>query len=140
MPPDAVLKFMNASHRAVLGLTRGKVGWQASGMPVVELTTTGARSGAPRRVMLTSPYQDEAGTIVVASRGGDDHHPAWYHNLVAHPEVSASIGGVPARTMTATVVGPEERERLWADITARHRNYAGYQKKTSRVIPLVRLS
>lgn len=140
MPTDALLKFMNASHRMVLAATRGKVGWRASGMPVVELTTTGAKTGQPRRVMLTSPYQDGAGTVIVASRGGDDHHPAWFHNLVANPLVTVSIGGAPARQMTATVLEPEERESIWADIAGRHRNYAGYQNKTSRIIPLIRLS
>jgi deazaflavin-dependent oxidoreductase (nitroreductase family) len=90
--------------------------------------------------MLTSPYHDESGYVIVASRGGDDRHPAWYHNLVAHPQVKAAIAGGPAREMTATVLGPEERERVWAEIARRYRNYRGYQASTSRVIPLVRLS
>lgn len=140
MPPDAVLKMMNATHRTLLAATRGKVGWSFSGMPVIELTTTGAKSGQPRKVMLTSPYQDDAGMVIVASRGGDDHHPAWYHNLVAHPAVSVSVGGKPAEQKTATVLPPEERDRIWAQIAGKYHNYAGYQKKTSRVIPLVRLS
>lgn len=140
MPSDAVLKIMNSTHRVLLAATGGRVGWSFAGMPVVELTTTGRKSGQPRKSMLTSPYQDDAGVIIVASRGGDDHHPAWYLNLVANPEVTASIGGKPAQRMRATVVEPEERDRLYETIGSKYRNYAGYQKKTSRKIPLVRLA
>jgi deazaflavin-dependent oxidoreductase (nitroreductase family) len=140
MPPDAVLKLMNASHRAILAASRGRLGWTAFGMPVVELTTIGAKSGQPRTVMLTSPHHDDAGWVIVASRGGDDHHPAWYHNLVKNPKVTVSIGREPAKEMTATVIEPAERDQLWTEIAGQYRNYAGYQKKTSRVIPLVRLS
>lgn len=140
MPSDAVLKLMNASHRAILAASGGRLGWAVSGMPVIELTTTGAKSGQPRKVMLTSPYHDDSGYVIVASRGGDDHHPAWYHNLVAHPEVTVSVGGAAAQTMTASVLEPAERDRIWAEIAGKYRNYAGYQRRTSRVIPLVRLS
>jgi deazaflavin-dependent oxidoreductase (nitroreductase family) len=140
MPSDAALKFMNSAHRALITLSFGKFGRAFFGMPVVELTTTGAKSGLPRTCMLTSPYHDESGYVIVASRGGDDINPAWYHNLVAHPEVKASIGGGPARTMTATVLEPGERDRVWAEIAGKYKNYRGYQTKTSRVIPLVRLS
>jgi deazaflavin-dependent oxidoreductase (nitroreductase family) len=89
--------------------------------------------------MLTSPYQEGDGIVIVASRGGDDHHPAWYLNLVANPEVSASVGGGPAQPMRAEVLGEEERDRIWPLIAGKYRNYAGYQKKTSRQIPLVML-
>jgi deazaflavin-dependent oxidoreductase (nitroreductase family) len=140
MPADAVLKLMNATHRVLLASTGGRVGWTALGMPVLELTTTGAKSGQPRKVMLTSPLQEGDSYIIVASRGGDDRHPAWYHNLVAHPQVTVSVGGKPGRPMTATVVPAEERDRLYQQIGAKYRNYAGYQKKTSRTIPLVRLT
>lgn len=140
MPSDSALKMMNSVHRALITLSFGKFGRAFLGMPVVELTTTGAKSGQPRTCMLTSPYQDESGYVVVASRGGDDINPAWYHNLVAHPQIKVSIAGGPTRDMTATVLGPEERDRVWAQIAAKYKNYRGYQTKTSRVIPLVRLS
>ena len=108
-------------------------------MPVIELTTTGRRSGQPRATMLTSPYQEGSTIVIVASRGGDDHHPAWYLNLRDHPEVSVSIGGEPAQRMRAEIADHEDRERLWPLITADHRNYAGYQRKTKREIPVVLL-
>ena len=140
MPADAALKLMNATHRAILAVTGGRVGRKLMGMPVVELTTTGAKSGQPRKCMLTSPYWDDSGYVIVASRGGDDRNPAWFHNLVANPEVTASIEGAPEKKMKATVLEPEERDRVYAEIAGKYKNYAGYQKKTSRVIPLVRLS
>ncbi len=108
-------------------------------MPVIELTTTGRRSGQPRSTMLTSPYQEGSTIVIVASRGGDDHHPAWYLNLKDHPEVTVSVGGKPPQRMRAETAGAEDRARLWPLITADHRNYAGYQRKTKREIPLVLL-
>lgn len=130
---------MNRVHRIVLGATGGRIGWRAGGMPVIELTTTGRRSGQPRATMLTSPYQDGPTIVIVASRGGDDHHPAWYLNLRDHPEVSVSMDGKPAQRMRAETADPQDRERLWPLITADHRNYAGYQRKTKREIPVVLL-
>jgi deazaflavin-dependent oxidoreductase (nitroreductase family) len=139
VPSDLALKTMNRVHRIVLGATGGRIGWRAGGMPVIELTTTGRRSGQPRATMLTSPYQEGPTIVVVASRGGDDHHPAWYLNLRDHPEVSVSMDGKPAQQMRAETADPQDRERLWPLITADHRNYAGYQRKTKREIPVVLL-
>jgi deazaflavin-dependent oxidoreductase (nitroreductase family) len=139
VPSDLALKTMNRVHRIVLGATGGRIGWRAGGMPVIELTTTGRRSGQPRATMLTSPYQEGSTIVIVASRGGDDHHPAWYLNLRDHPEVTVSMDGKPAQRMRAETADPQDRERLWALITADHRNYAGYQRKTNREIPVVLL-
>ena len=93
MPSDLAMKTMNRVHRIVLGATGGRLGWRASGMPVIELTTTGRHSGLPRKTMLTSPYEEGSMMVIVASRGGDDGHPAWYLNLRDHPEVTVSVGG-----------------------------------------------
>ena len=139
MPSDLALKAMNHVHRIVLGATGGRLGWRAAGMPVIELTTTGRRSGQPRSTMLTSPYQEGSTIVIVASRGGDDHHPAWYLNLRDQPEVTVSVGGKPARRMRAEIADDENRARLWPLITADHRNYAGYQRRTKRQIPVVLL-
>ena len=72
VPSDFALKAMNASHRAAIWLSRGKAGWNANGMPVLELTTIGRKSGEKRSVMLTSPTRDGESWVIVASRGGDD--------------------------------------------------------------------
>ncbi len=139
MPSDLVLKTMNALHRAVLKVTGGRVGWDAGGMPVIELTTIGRRTGQPRSVMLTSPLQEGDTLVLVASRGGDDHHPAWFLNLRDHPEVEVARQGQARTTMHARVATAEERARLWPLVVADHGNYAGYQRRTSREIPLVLL-
>jgi deazaflavin-dependent oxidoreductase (nitroreductase family) len=139
MPTDFALKMMNAVHRGVLKLSGGRLGWEASSMPVLELTTTGRKSGQRRSVMLTSPYQEGSTIVVVASRGGDDQHPAWLLNLRDDPDVEVTMKGEPKRRMVARVANAEERARLWPLVTADHKNYAGYQTKTEREIPLVLL-
>jgi deazaflavin-dependent oxidoreductase (nitroreductase family) len=130
---------MNTIHRGILKLSGGRLGWDAGKMPVVELTTTGRKSGQPRSVMLTSPVQEGSTIVVVASRGGDDQHPAWFLNLRDKPEVEVSLKGQPKEPMRARIASPEERARLWPLVTADHKNYANYQTKTDREIPLVLL-
>lgn len=139
MPSDLSLKTMNAVHRIVQKLSGGKVGWSAQNMPVLQLTTTGRKSGQPRSVLLTSPVQEGTTFVVVASRGGDDQHPAWFLNLRDNPDVQVAIQGKPAEPRRARIATAEEREGLWARVIADHRNYADYQTKTTREIPLVLL-
>jgi len=139
MPSDLQLKAMNAIHRALLAISFGRLGSSVGGMPVLELTTTGRKSGRPRTVMLTSPVQDGDAIVIVASRGGDDHHPAWLLNLRDHPDVEVAFAGKPKRPMRARVASPEERAALWPRVTADHEGYANYQTKTDREIPLVLL-
>ncbi len=139
MPSDLVLKTMNAVHRVILKVSGGRMGWEAAKMPVLELTTTGRKSGQKRVVLLTSPLQDGDTIVVVASRGGDDQHPAWFLNLRDNPDVEVSLKGKAKQPMLARVASPQERARLWPLVTADHKNYAGYQSKTEREIPLVLL-
>jgi deazaflavin-dependent oxidoreductase (nitroreductase family) len=136
-PNDLQLKVMNIVHRAAIKATCGRLGWSAGNMPALELTTTGRKSGQRRSVMLTSPVQLGDTLVIVASKGGNDHHPAWYLNLEANPEVTVRYKGGAARTMTARTATDAERTELWPRITAAYRGYAGYQDKTDRTIPLV---
>jgi deazaflavin-dependent oxidoreductase (nitroreductase family) len=139
MAADINFKLMNAIHRVGLKLTGGRAGWKLLGMPALELTTIGRKSGQPRTVMLTSPLQEGSTIAVVASRGGDDKAPAWYLNIVDNPDVEVVYQGGPKKRMKARVADAAERQRLWPLITTDHRNYAGYQKKTDREIPVVLL-
>jgi deazaflavin-dependent oxidoreductase (nitroreductase family) len=139
VPSDRVLKLMNAVHRAVLKVSFGRLGWQAGGMPVLELTTTGRVSGTPRTVILTAPTRVGDAFVVVASRGGDDRHPDWFLNLRKTPQVQVALRGASPRPMRARVATPQEREQLWPGIAAEHKNYAAYQTRTEREIPLVML-
>ena len=136
---DLRFKVLNGFHRTVLKVTGGRMGWTAGGMPALELTTIGRKSGEARSVMLTSPVQEGDTLVIVASRGGDDRHPAWLLNLRDNPDVEVAYNGGPKRPMTATLAGPEERARLWPIITEKYKNYAGYQDKASREIPVVLL-
>ena len=140
MPSDLYLKTGNAVHRAILGVTRGRLGWRVGRMPVLQLTTTGRKSGLPRSVMLTSPLQENNAIVIVASRGGDDFHPAWFLNLRDNPQVEVAYLGKPKKKMTARIATDVERQRMWPLVTASYKGYAGYQTKTSREIPLVILN
>ena len=137
MPSDRFLKAMNGVHQGLLKISGGRLGWTAWNMPVLELTTIGRRTGNPRPVMLTSPHQEGEMFVIVASKGGEDTHPAWFLNLQENPQVVVTIKSAPGHKMTARVASPEERERLWPIVTGKYANYAGYQKKTDREIPLV---
>lgn len=140
MPSDFTLKTMNRIHRVLLKGSGGRIGRKLGPMPVVELTTVGRKSGNPHTVLLTSPVQEDDTVVLVASRGGDDHHPAWFLNLRAQPDVEAAVGEAPKRAMRATVADPAERARLWPDVVATYKGYGNYQSKTDREIPLVLLA
>ncbi|HET9517092.1 MAG TPA: nitroreductase/quinone reductase family protein [Actinoplanes sp.] len=139
MPSDRMLKTMNAVHRLLLRATGGRIGRKFAGMPVLELTTVGRRSGTAHSVMLTAPLMEGQAYVVVASRGGDDHHPAWFLNLRTDPQVQVAVEAGPAVPMRATVATAEQRARLWPQVTERYPLYAGYQQRTEREIPLVLL-
>jgi deazaflavin-dependent oxidoreductase (nitroreductase family) len=133
---DTAAKGVNVLHRAVYSATGGRVGGSGLGMPVVILTTIGRKSGQPRTTMLTTPLEDGDRVVVVASWGGDDRNPQWFLNLRENPDVELTLRG-KKRKMKAHVASPEERAELWPRVTADHANYAGYQRRTEREIPLV---
>lgn len=137
MPSDLQLKTMNVIHKALLTLSFGKIGQKVGGMPVLKLTTTGRKSGEARSVMLTSPVQVGDSIVIVASKGGEDTHPAWYLNLLAKPEVQVEWKGDAAKPMIATAATAAEKAELWPKIVAAYRGYDGYQHKTQRDIPVV---
>ena len=133
---DAVVKTMNVVHRIALKATGGKLGNQVFGMTAVELHTTGRKSGQRRSVMLTAPIHEADRTVLIASKGGDDRHPDWYHNIVADPAVEITEKGV-TRPFRARVATPEEKAEVWPTVVAAYKGYASYQKRTDRDIPVV---
>ena len=139
MPSDEFLKMMNGVHKGLLRLSGGRLGWATLNMPVLELTTTGRRSGRARSVMLTSPHSDGDRIVIVASKGGEDTHPAWFLNLRENPQVRVSMKGAPGVAMLASIATSEERARLWPIVISDQARYAGYQENTDREIPLVLL-
>ena len=139
MAADRSPHLLNDVHRRILRLTRGRVGWYGAGMPMLALTTIGRRTGEKRTTMLSSPLQRGETIVVVASRGGSDLHPDWYLNLVAEPRVEVDFRGRGVRAMRAHVASAAERAELWPLVTRDHANYAAYQRRTEREIPLVLL-
>lgn len=141
MPSDRVFRIANKLHGALLHATGGRLGKRVSGMPILELTTTGRKSGRPHTVLLTTPMRRGVEFIVVAAKGGEDAHPAWFLNLRSHPEVTvAEVGGAP-QPMRARVLAPAERAQLWPTIAATFTSYAAAQRKRpNREIPLVGLA
>lgn len=139
MPSNRSLRIMNALNRLGQRVTGGRFGWEFSGMPVLELTTMGRKSGQKRSTLLTSPLRIGDSYVVIASRGGDDIHPAWFLNLRDDPRVEVSIQGGATETRLARIADGEERARLWSTVATDHPNYAGYQRRTEREIPLVLL-
>ncbi|URN03401.1 nitroreductase family deazaflavin-dependent oxidoreductase [Actinomadura madurae] len=115
--------------------TDGEEGHDWQGTITLLLTTKGRRSGKEYTTPLI--YQPEGDAyLVVASNGGADEYPSWYHNLEADPEVKVQVWGdrFTARARTAT---PEEKRPLWRKMAATWPDYDEYQKKTDRDIPVV---
>ncbi len=116
----------------------GKVGGGFEGRPVLLLTTTGAKSGREHTTPLMSLAEGDA-LYVFASMAGAPASPAWYHNLLAHPRVAVEVGTERFEAQAAAV-DRAERDRLYAKQAALYSNFAEYEAKTARVIPVVRLT
>lgn len=117
---------------------KGRVGGPFEGGRLLLLTTTGARTGRPHTTPVA--YLPDGGerVLVIASAAGSPKHPAWFHNLVAHPEVTVEAGAFtyPAR---AVVLEGEERDRAFTRAVEAEPGWAAYQERTERVIPVVAL-
>lgn len=140
MPSDFTLKGMNVVHRGLLKMSGNRFGAKVSGMQSLELTTIGRKSGQARSVMLTAPIVQGETLVVVASKGGNDEHPAWFLNLRDNPAVEVALPGGERRPMQARVASAEERAELWPKITGDFKQYGQYQTKTGREIPVVLLT
>jgi deazaflavin-dependent oxidoreductase (nitroreductase family) len=113
----------------------GKVGGQFEGAPMVLLHTIGARSGEERVNPLV--YQADGDRIAIfGSKAGAPTHPAWYHNLLANPDLTVELG-TDTVPMRARVAEPDERERIWSRQKEIMPGFADYEANTTRVIPVV---
>ena len=131
-----LLRHAMGAHAAVYRATNGLVGHRFPGSPpMLLLDHVGAKSGTRR----TSPLvyaQDGEDVILVASKGGFPRNPAWFHNLMANPDVEVQIGS-QRRPVHARVAAPAERKRLWPKVVQVYGGYEDYQRRTEREIPLV---
>jgi deazaflavin-dependent oxidoreductase (nitroreductase family) len=113
----------------------GESGHEWRGTQTLLLTTRGRKSGKLRRSALIYG-EDGDRYVLVASKGGAPNHPSWYFNLTANPEVRIQVGAEEMAGKALTATG-DERARLWAMMLGRWPDYAEYQKKTDREIPVV---
>jgi len=115
----------------------GKVGGFWEGKPLLLLTTTGAKSGT-KHTTPTMYLRDSNRLLVFASKGGAPGNPDWYYNLLAHPEVTVEVGPETYQATAVPVTG-EERDRLYAKQAELYPQFADYQRKTTRKIPVIAL-
>jgi deazaflavin-dependent oxidoreductase (nitroreductase family) len=135
---NPLLKLFVKGHVWLYQSSGGRRGSTMQGRKILLLTTTGNKSGQARTVPVV-PFFDAGETYVIASMGGAPEHPAWYKNLRANPQVSVQVGAEKWGARAAVVDEGPERDRLWTEIVAQMPNFGEYQKKTSRVIPVVHL-
>jgi len=133
----SILKFFMAIYVGLYRLSKGQIGGQMGESKVLLLTTTGRKSGKARTTPLGC-FDHKDGYVIVASNRGQPTHPAWYHNLKSQPQVSVQVFDkvMPA---TAEILTGEARAQAWQQVIATAPSYAGYQKQTTREIPLVLL-
>jgi deazaflavin-dependent oxidoreductase (nitroreductase family) len=131
-----VLSRLIGAHAWIYRATHGVIGHRVPGVPpMLLLDHVGAKSAIKRTTPLVY-VDDGADVVIVASKGGHPNHPAWYHNLRAHPDTAVQIGR-ERRAVHARVATPGERERLWPKAIATYAGYGSYQQRTERQIPLV---
>lgn len=125
-------RIMHHIDRPVHRLTRGRYTFASlvSGIPVVMLTTTGAKSGRPRTVpVLGIPSAD--GVAIIASNFGQDRHPAWYHNLRAQPQAEIVVDG-HRRRVRAFEADEERRAQIWEEGLRVYPGFGQYARRASR--------
>jgi deazaflavin-dependent oxidoreductase (nitroreductase family) len=131
--PGPLMQFAND---AVFFIMRGR---RMSGLPLLRLTTIGARSGQPRRSTLGYFADSDRAWVIIGSAGGAARHPAWVYNLAKHPDqVWVQLDRQKIKVRPETLTG-EERAAMWQRIVQAAPNYSAYKTKTDRDIPLVRL-
>lgn len=130
------LKRLFGGHALVYRATGGRVGHRIPGLPpMLLLDHVGAKSGTRRTTPLVY-VADGEDMVLVASKGGFERNPAWYHNLRANPHTTIQLG-TERRAVRAREAEPDERARLWPKAVRTWRGYRGYQDRTQREIPLV---
>ena len=133
-----MLKLVSRLNVLLYRLTRGRVGGRFGRVPVLLLTTARRKPGRRHTVPLLY-VEDGDSLVVIGSKGGNPRHPDWYFNLQRDPRCLVEIRGGKT-PMIAETVDPDARGPLWDRAVAAYRGYAEYQKKTTRTIPLVRLT
>jgi len=132
---NAAVELFWKVHPFLYRVSGGRIGGRLMNMPVLLLRTRGRRTGRERETALMTLPRDGA-WVVVASVLGEPHHPGWYWNLREHPDAEIQVGRrtIPVR---ARETDGDERERLWRQIVDVQPDYAAYQRRTDRRIPVL---
>ncbi len=134
---DSHVRLLSRVHRMLFRVTGGRIGRRLVKNDMLLLTTTGRRTGRSHTVPLL--YLEEGDTtVIIASFGGRDRHPAWYLNLLTTPSVSVQKAG-KIFTATARTTSSTERVIWWPRVVAAYADYQSYQTRTDRQIPIVLL-
>ncbi|MEM7130441.1 MAG: nitroreductase/quinone reductase family protein [Chloroflexota bacterium] len=128
----ALMKTFLSLHVNLYRLTKGKMGGKMGGNSILLLNTVGRKSGKKFTIPLVY-LMEEDNYILIASNGGADKHPGWYFNLKSQPQTTVQVMEQTIN-VTAEMAPPEERNRLWKNITSTHEQFQAYQEKTERVI------
>ncbi|MBM4247697.1 MAG: nitroreductase family deazaflavin-dependent oxidoreductase [Deltaproteobacteria bacterium] len=137
---SVVVKAMSVANTWVFRATGGRWGARfMHGAPVLLLTTSGRKSGEPRVAPLIY-LKDGDRLILVASKGGMSHHPAWYLNLEANPDCEVELPGTAKSPMRAARATDDEKARLWPRLCEIYPDYDDYQARTTRNIPVLILT
>ena len=113
----------------------GRVGGKIGKLPVLLLTATGRKTGKQRTLPL-GYIMDDSDYVITASAGGADKNPGWFFNIRSNPQATIQVKDKQIK-VTAEIAGPEKKPELWARLVEVAPNFAGYQKRTSREIPMV---
>lgn len=130
---------LTGTQSLIYRVSGGRLGGKWKGRnPILLLDHVGAKSGQTRTTPLVyTPHESDF--VIVASRGGSDRHPGWFHNLKANPQTTAQVGKRKIE-VTARVVSDEERNRLWPMLVEANPDYGDYEELTDRKIPVVLLT
>jgi F420H(2)-dependent quinone reductase len=135
---NGLQRFFMHLHSSLYRATNGSIGGRLAGRPMLLLITLGRKSGQERTtpIMYTRDGDDY---ILIASNGGAPQDPQWYRNIEKHAQATIQVGTEIIK-VAARKANPEERQRLWSAVTSQYKNFADYQARTTREIPVVILT
>ena len=129
------LKIFSKANVLVYRLTNGRVWGGLKSSPVCLVTMKGRKTGKTRTIpLMYVPYGDQV--VLVASLAGAPEHPVWYHNLMAYPHVTIQAGSAK-QDMDVRQASPEEKAEIWPHAVAAYGDFADYQERTDRDIPVL---
>jgi F420H(2)-dependent quinone reductase len=131
-----LLRRLMSVHTALYRASGGRIGHRVPGAPPMLLLEHRGAKTNKRRISPLAYARDGEALILVASKGGYPRNPAWFHNLMAHPEVCVQVGSRRLQ-MRARQADSQERERLWPKVVEVYGGYETYRRRAEREIPLV---